>query len=125
MGADKLKLINVVLRNGEKITVPNVIDIRRLNDGRIVWLEKGTPSAGLQHVLTRHESDFLNKGIKPAEIPKLIMNAVEAGNIVGTSGSAPVYRVIFNGVEQNVAVGIGSNGYIVRANPVTEWKPLR
>lgn len=29
-----------------------------------------------------------------------------------------------NGVEQNIAIGIGSNGFIVRANPVSKWDPV-
>lgn len=52
------------------------------------------------------------------------MNALERGDIIGTNGSANVYRVTHNGVEQNIAVGVGSNGFVVRANPISFWKPL-
>ncbi len=109
---------------GTKITPENVVDIRRLPDGRTVWLENGTDAAGLQHIYKRHEVDFINKGISRDDIPNVVMNALERGEVVGTNGSANVYRITYNGVEQNIAVGVGSNGFVVRANPVSFWKPL-
>ncbi|WP_053155735.1 filamentous hemagglutinin N-terminal domain-containing protein [Pseudomonas sp. Pf153] len=109
---------------GTKITPENVVDIRRLPDGRTVWLENGTDAAGLQHIYKRHEVDFINKGISRDDIPNVVMNALERGEVVGTNGSANVYRITYNGVEQNIAVGVGSNGFVVRANPVSSWKPL-
>ena len=52
------------------------------------------------------------------------MSALESRQVVGTIGLANVYRIKYNGVEQNIAVGVGSNGFVVRANPVSPWKPL-
>lgn len=98
--------------------------IRKLPNGQTVWLETGNELAGLEHIYKRHGVDFANKGIMHEEISGLILDAVEKNNIVGTSGSANVYRIIHNGVEQNIAVGVGSNGFIVRANPVSSWKVL-
>ena len=101
-----------------------MVDIRLLPDGRTVWLETGSTSAGLRHILERHETDFLNKGVSRKDIPNVVMNALEVDNVVGTNGSANVYRVIHNGVEQNIAIGVGSNGFIIRANPVSSWRSL-
>ncbi len=109
---------------GTKISPENVVDIRRLPNGRTVWLETGNDSAGLRHIYKQHEIDFINKGILHNEIPTVVMNALEYGRIIGTNGSANVYRIMHNGVEQNVAVGVGSNGFVVRANPVSSWRPL-
>jgi hypothetical protein len=122
--ANKARLIDEVAASGKKITPENVVGIRKLSDGRTVWLETGSDTAGLRHIYKRHEVDFANKGISRAEVPNIIMNALEKGNIVGTNGSVNVYRITSNGVEQNIAIGIGSNGFIVRANPVSIWKPL-
>ena len=99
---------------GTKITPGSVVDIRRLPDGRTVWLEKGTDAAGLQHIYKRHEADFVNKGISRDDIPNVVMSALERGKVVGTNGSANVYRITHNGVEQNTAVGVSSNGFVVR-----------
>jgi filamentous hemagglutinin len=48
------------------------------------------------------------------------MQAVQKGNIVGYQGSGtgrPIYQININGKAQNIAITIGSNGYIVGANP--------
>ena len=47
---------------------------------------------------------------------------VSVEEIVGTDGSDNVYRITHNGVEQNIAIRMGSNGFVVRANPVSFWK---
>lgn len=112
------------LPQGTKITPEDLVDIRRLPDGRTVWLETGNDAAGLQHIYRRHEVDFSNKGIPREEISTVVMDALERGNIVGTNGSVSVYRVTHNGIEQNIAIGVGSNGFVVRANPVSSWKSL-
>jgi filamentous hemagglutinin len=120
----KNKLIDEVLALGEKISKEKVLQIQKLSNGKIVWLEEGNASAGRKHILDSHGQDFLNKGISNEEIPDLLMKAIKEGNIVGTNGSANVYQTVFNGVQQNVAIGISNNGFIVRANPVSTWKPL-
>lgn len=100
----KKQLIDELLNIGTKITPENVIDIRKLPDGRTVWLETGSDAAGLQHIYKRHE--------------------IEHGKVVGKNGAANVYRIIHNGAEHHIAVGVGSNEFVVRANPVSTWKPL-
>ncbi|MEE9453303.1 MAG: hypothetical protein V3V13_02825, partial [Paracoccaceae bacterium] len=119
----RVELIDNLAASGTRITPGNVVDIRQI-DGKTVWLETGSDSAGLQHIYKRHEVDFANKGIPRGEVPNVIMNALERGNVVGTNGSANVYRVTHNGIEHNIAIGVGSNGFVVRANPVSSWKPL-
>jgi filamentous hemagglutinin len=116
--------LNVLAANGVKFTPQNVVATGRTADGSVVFLETGTPDAGLQHILLRHGDDFLNKGIASADIPSVVMDAVTNGTVVGTNGSASVYQIMYNGSPQYVAVGVGSNGFIVRANPVSTWKPL-
>lgn len=107
-----------------KITPENVIDIRKLPDGRTVWMETGSDAAGLQHIYKRHEIDFANKSIPRDQVSTVVMNAIEHGKVVGKNGSANVYRIIHNGAEHHIAVGVGSNGFVIRANRVSTWKPL-
>ena len=38
--------------------------ITKTADGKLVWLENGTDTAGLNHIITEHADDFLNKGIR-------------------------------------------------------------
>ena len=122
---EKKVLVEEVAASGRKISPERVVDIRKLDDGSTVWLEQGTDKAGLKHILQRHELEFAHKGIAKDELPKVLLDAVQQNNIVGRVGTADVYRIVHNGVEKNIAIGIGSNGFIVRANPVNKWKELR
>ena len=67
-----------------------------------MWLENGTDTAGLNHIITEHADDFLNK------------------KIVGYQGRGtgrPIYEFTYNGEIHKVAITVGNNGFIVGANP--------
>lgn len=121
-------LISQVEQSGEKISRADVVGITKDPSGRIVWLEKGhlgVRPSGLVHIIEEHGSQFNGKGISNAEIPQFLMTAVKNGTIVGYQGRGtgrPIYEFKYEGRTQRVAITIGSNGYIVGANPqkVTE-----
>lgn len=49
------------------------------------------------------------------------MAAVVNGTILGVQGrSRSVYQVEFNSIMQYISVDVGSNGYIVSANPTPQ-----
>jgi hypothetical protein len=105
--------------NGIKHTPENIVDIRRIPDGRLAFLETGDADRGLEHIM-RHADDFAKRGVHADQIPDLVMTAVERGNVVGYQGRGtgrPIYDVIYNDVRQRVAVTVGKNGFIVGANP--------
>jgi hypothetical protein len=79
--------VDDLVRAGVKHNPADIVDIRRLADKRIVFLEKGNPSAGLQHIILRHAGDFARKGIPEAQIPNAIFEAITNGKVVGTSGT--------------------------------------
>ena len=64
---------------------------------------------------------FNNQGVTTEELPTFILEAVHQGNVVGTQGKGPrartVYEFTYEGKPRRVAVQIGSNGFIVSANP--------
>ena len=67
-----------------------------------------------------HESLFTRKGVSSSDIPDLVLTAVSKGEIVGYQGKGtgrPIYKVTYDGKEYKIAVTVGSNGYIVGANP--------
>ena len=118
-GAGKA-LIDEVISNGDKISPDEVLLIGRDQAGKIVWLEEGNNSSGLQHIIVEHGNDFNNIGISEEEIPEFVMEAVSQGQIVDYQGKRdprPVYEFEYNGGTYRVAVQVGSNGYIVGANP--------
>lgn len=113
-------LINEVISNGEKISPDKVVMITRDPSGKVVWLEEGNDSSGLEHIITKHGHEFNGKGISNDEIPDYVLEAVYQGNIVGTQGKRnprTIYEFVYNGKKQRIAVQVGSNGYIVGANP--------
>ncbi len=70
--------------------------------------------------MNNHRRDFAQRNISEAEIPDAVMAAVISGEIVGyQSPTRPIYQVTFNGVTQLIAVTVGSNGYLVCANPAS------
>jgi len=116
-------LIQEVQQKGLKITPDEVIGITKDKNGRIIWLEKGhldgKPS-GLAHIVQEHESNFNDKGIHTSDIADFVLSAVGRGTIIGYQGKGtgrPIYEVTYNGETYHVAVTVGSNGYIVGANP--------
>ncbi len=113
-------LIDEVISNGDKISSDKVVMITRDLNGRIVWLEEGNNNSGLQHIINEHGREFNGRGISNENIPNYVLEAVYQGNIVGTQGKRnprTVYEFVYNGVTQRIAVQVGSNGYIVGANP--------
>lgn len=116
-------LIQEVQQKGLKISPDEVIGITKDKNGKTIWLEKGhldgKPS-GLAHIVQEHESDFNDKGIHTSDIADFVLSAVGRGTIIGYQGKGtgrPIYEVTYNGETYHVAVTVGSNGYIVGANP--------
>ncbi|RJO71001.1 hypothetical protein D5S18_25695 [Nocardia panacis] len=117
--ADREALIHELQQAGVKFDPDKLVRIGRNADGKIIFLEQGNPRAGLQHVLS-HANDFANKGIPENEIADVVMKAVTQGERVGVSGrDRPIYQIMHNGTLIRVAVTVGSNGFIVGANPVS------
>lgn len=95
--------------------------IAKKPDGEIVFVEIGNERSGWQHIRKNHANDFFNKGISEDQILDAVMTAVVSGRILGIQGrSRSVYRVEFNGATQYISVDVGSNGYIVSANPTPQ-----
>ena len=120
-----LNLINELAESGVTYTSEDVVAITKTAEGQLVWLENGSAGesgAGLLHILEEHAGDFAAKGIESNQIPEFLMKAVSQGQVVAYQGKGtgrPIYEVIYNGVNQYVAITIGSNGFIVGANPTT------
>ena len=116
-------LIAEVQARGDKISPNEVLGIIRDTSGQIVWLEKGHLSgkpSGLAHIMDRHEAELNTVGIASSDFPDFILTTVAKGEIIGYQGSGtgrPIYEIIYKGKKYKIAVSVGSNGYIVGANP--------
>lgn len=114
------ELIEEVISSGEKISPDKVLLITRDPNGKIIWMETGNGKSGLEHIITEHGHQFNGKGISNEDIPNYVLEAVRQGKIVGTQGKRnprTVYEFTYNGERQRIAIQVGSNGYIVSANP--------
>ena len=112
-------LLAELATNGVKHTPDQVISIGRAPDGQIVFLEAGNARAGLAHIVARHGNDFAAAGISEPTIPGFVMAAVTRGKQVAMQNTRPGFEVNFQGSTRRVAVQVGSNGFIVGANPVS------
>ena len=116
----KATLIAELRQTGIKHNPEAIVQIAKLIDGQIIFLEIGNYASGLQHIVNNHRRDFAQRNISETEIPDAVMAAVISGEIVGyQSPTRPIYQVTFNGETQLIAVTVGSNGYLVCANPAS------
>ncbi|WP_255313348.1 VENN motif pre-toxin domain-containing protein [Oligella ureolytica] len=124
----KLILVNKLTQSSVKFNKQALVAIRELPNGKVVFLETGQvgvagiKDAGLAHIVKEHAGDFAKVGIKEKDIPKAVMDAVNHGKFLGYQGKGTgraIYQVTVNGKTQNIAVTVGSNGYIVGANPTS------
>jgi hypothetical protein len=68
-----------------KFTSENVIAAARSPSGQVVFLETGSPTAGLQHIVQEHGPELASVGVAEAHIPSVVMQAVTEGKIVGAN----------------------------------------
>lgn len=118
--SEKTALIAELQQLGIKHSPEKILRIARKSNDQIVFLETGDARRGLEHILKNHQTDFTDIGIPSEQIPDVIMSAIFQEDIVSYQGKGinrPVYRVNFAGNLYYIAVTVGSNGYVVCANP--------
>jgi len=69
---EQQELIAELIEKQIKFSINEIIDIRRLNNGKIIFLEQGNQFAGLQHILS-HATDFEKRDILPNEIADAVI----------------------------------------------------
>lgn len=113
-------LIGLLRQAGVKFTESAIVGITRTVAGRIVWLETGTASAGLTHIMQRHGSQFAAWGLRSQQaVAQFLVNTVRTVSpVAAQSGGAFDFVVRVGGAERMVRIVIGSNGFIVTAHPL-------
>ena len=53
------ELVRELKKKGVKFNEADLLFVTKDSSGEIVFLEKGNPGAGLEHIILRHEKDFL------------------------------------------------------------------
>jgi hypothetical protein len=113
------ELMDELAKSGVKYNPDDVVVVTKTPEGKLVWLEKGNPEAGLQHIIDNHAIDFARRGVAKNQLPELLAKALQEEKVVGTQNTRPVYELIFNGKAQKVAITVAKNGFIVGANPAS------
>lgn len=111
-------LIQKLQESGVKFTPGNVVAAGENADGQVVFLETGNSRAGLTHIIEQHGGQFAQMGIPEEQVPDFVVTAATEGKAVGIQGTRPIFEAEFDGQTRRVAVTVGSNGFVVGANPV-------
>ncbi len=113
-----------------KYSKEDVIFVTHDSSGQLIWLEKGNEKSGLTHILTRHTNDFANKhGIAKNEIHRHINSIVKNGKleyskVTQRNGRDCYERLYSKSGQYYLQTGVGSNGYMVSAYPISEREAL-
>lgn len=115
-------LIKELKSSGVKFNKKNVKFITKDESGQIIWLETGTSSAGLEHIIEHHASDFSRAlNISKDGIPSYLKNIIKNGKIIDETNSRVGYTKVYKYKSKYYLVtGIGHNGYVVTAYPYND-----
>jgi hypothetical protein len=117
--AEKRALIAELRAAGIRFSESEIVQIVRTVGGRIVWLERGNANAGLQHIMTRHGSQFAQLGVQGEEnVARLIMETLRTQAPTAARGGGQAFSVMMGGVRRLLRIVVGSNGFVVTAHPL-------
>ena len=111
------KLMDELAASGVKYNPDAVQMVTKNQDGVLMWLETGSESAGLTHIM-KHEADLLAKGVDVTDIPGFIKNDIlsQVPTLVGRNAKGPYAEYLVNG--QKFRLAYGDNGFIVSLFPI-------
>ena len=110
-------LMEELANSGVKYTEEDVLMVTRNSNGDLLWLENGSRTSGLTHILERHEIDFYNKGFSPEEVPGLLQTLVN-GKHVDVQLNDRGYHAVYEYGHDSFRVIYGTNGYVVSFYPL-------
>ena len=114
----KPELLNELAKSGVKYTAEDVMMVTKMADGKLVWLEKGSESAGFQHIVSGHLDDFIKRGISKDDIVDTLYKAIETKPIeTGSKNGGRWAKFELDG--KKYMMGYGSNGFIVSFYPIS------
>lgn len=94
-----------------------------------MWLETGSQSTGMQHIIARHADDFQTKhGEAKAEIAGHLETVFRQGKVEYsriTPKTGGYERLYSHNGKYYLLSGVGKNGYIVSAYPIGEKEALK
>ena len=126
---NKDPILKQIVNSGAKINVKDVVFTAKDKSGQLVWLEKGNKTSGLEHIKSKHQSDFVSKhNIKASHLTTHLKRVVSKGTIVSSrtvklSNGRVGYEKVYSYRGKYYTLGaIGTNGYIVSMYPISGGK---
>jgi hypothetical protein len=118
-GDEAQSLFKQLKKDGAKFSKADTIGIVKTSAGKIARLEKGSPSAGLLHIMLGHGGQFAKWGLTDGEeVSKFILETISTKAAKGAVKEGGQYfEVSINGETKYLNVVFGSNGFIVTAHP--------
>lgn len=108
------KWLQELEKSGVKYTKENVVMITKTPDGKLMWLETGNQNSGLEHIISRHQTEFTKRGINDIQSH---LEATLKTVPVETGPQNGGYYSIYTIDGKNYTVAYGTNGYIVSFYP--------
>ncbi len=108
-----------------------MVFITKDKSGQTVWLEKGNAASGLEHIIDRHAKDFQAKhDVSEAQIDNHLNTVFTEGKIeynrtTQRNGHIGYERLYSHDGKYYLQTGIGSNGYIVSAYPISKEDAIK
>ena len=112
-------LMAELAQSGQKYTPDAVQMITKNADGKLMWLETGSSSAGLEHIM-KHADDLAAKGVDVDNISAFIKNDLLTQNPIKTGSNAKGLYADYIYNDQTFRLAYGTNGYIVSLYPVKQ-----
>ncbi len=115
--------IGMLENAGVKYNKEDVIFAVKTKEGRLYWLEKGNDKAGLNHIIGRHGSQFMEAyGVSKQDIPGFIKNMVTSGNLISERTKIKNGRITLEQYYKYKGKlytlnAVGTNGFIVSVYP--------
>jgi hypothetical protein len=141
MSAANASLIEELIQANIAISPEKVVRVSRAPNGVVtrvnpddtvqtvdkIFLELGqhigsNEGAGYAHILAEHADEFADQGIPIDQLADVVMDTLTNGRRVGVQGNRGdriIYEYIFNGETKYMSITVGSNGFVVGANPVS------
>ena len=116
---DNEKVIDEVLvaymKGPNSYTAEDVMMVTKMADGKLVWLEKGSESAGFQHIL-KHSEQLADRGISKDNIIDVMYELLNTTPIgTGSNAKGRYADYLYNNKVTRICYG--DNGFIVSMFP--------
>lgn len=123
-------LVLELIKNKIKFTESDLLFVTKDKTGKIIFLETGNKTAGLEHIINgtdksgKHKNQFNDKfNINHSEISTLIFDFIKKGKIILSKPTKENGKKIFlNLADKYICVVIADNGFIVTAYPTSKKK---